>query len=274
MSSRNVGIIFQTEDKNIHQSGRYSVEFEITKIEPTEGYTQNLRVQITDDITSVRYEGLKNPVIIYGKPTDSYEFKTVDEKASDRYEFRCKLIIRFKPEICDVHLIQNPLPSYVVTPPVKSLSNLLETGKYSDFTIKVANKEFKVHKSVLSQASSFFETMFDCGLDESKNNFAELKDIEPDIFQNLLDFIYGGKLPKNLSDVAFELYAAAHLYQIDSLKVCCAGHIYLTPISMDNFLELKKFASCYEMDKMLERIALFTKLLENSKEITAEELED
>lgn len=210
---------------------------------------------IEEQFTSARYEGLKNPVIIFGEPNDSFEFRAVDETQADCYKFKCKVTIKYRPKPFDVNLYQNPFSSHAISPVIKDMSNLLDSGKYSDFKIKVGQKEFNVHKCMLSQASPFFETMFDCGLDESKNSFVELKDQDEDVVQFLLDFIYKGKLPENMDEIAFDLFALAHQYEIDSLKTCCLGHICMVEITEDNSTELQKFATQYGIEELQERLS-------------------
>lgn len=132
------------------------------------------------------------------------------------------------------------------------MHKLLENGKFSDFEFIVSGKRFKVHKNILSLASPVFDTMFDCDLKEKKQQFSKTND-DPKVFQCLLDFIYSGKLPKNLPQIALSLYEMAHLYQIEQLMEHCMGHILAKRIDAKNALELYQFARSYNVQLLFDR---------------------
>ena len=90
---------------------------------------------------------------------------------------------------------------------------LQSDSTHSDFTFIVKCKEFKVHKSVLSARSPVFRIMFLSSMQETVDNKAEISDIEPCTFEQLLIFIYSGEVPKDLDYYAMNLFVAAH-------KVC------------------------------------------------------
>jgi hypothetical protein len=66
--------------------------------------------------------------------------------------------------------------------------------EYSDVTIKVGDKKFYAQKCILCVWSSFFAGMFskNNAMKESQKDEIELKDIDPEIFELLLIFIYTG----------------------------------------------------------------------------------
>ncbi|RPA74174.1 POZ domain-containing protein [Ascobolus immersus RN42] len=69
---------------------------------------------------------------------------------------------------------------------------LLQTGRFSDLTLKCGGEEFKVHKSVLCMQSSFFSACMDSGLKESKSNVIQLTDENVEDVKRMLAFLYGG----------------------------------------------------------------------------------
>ena len=89
----------------------------------------------------------------------------------------------------------------------EALSNNLP----SDFTfiVKSIDKEFKVHKSVLSARSPVFTKMFLSDMKEAADNKVEIKDVEPSSFEMFLQFIYCGKIPEDLQHYAIDLFVLA-----------------------------------------------------------------
>lgn len=141
-----------------------------------------------------------------------------------------------------------------------TFASLLEDEKFADFTIKVRDKEFKVHKCLLAKASRVFETMFTCGLDETKDNSATI-DCKPEIFKYFMAFIYKNVWPeKEMPSICFELYELAHLYEIALLKQICLKFILKKTIITNNALELYEFACIYEIKELLSSSWNFIKL--------------
>ncbi|KAJ1189023.1 hypothetical protein NDU88_005776 [Pleurodeles waltl] len=57
--------------------------------------------------------------------------------------------------------------------------------------------------------SPVFNAMFEHEMEESRKNRVHIKDIDPDVFKELMGFIYTGKSPPNLKEIADSLLAAA-----------------------------------------------------------------
>jgi speckle-type POZ protein len=87
------------------------------------------------------------------------------------------------------------------------LHKLVNNKKYSDFVFIVDNKEFFAHKNILSIRSKVFEAMFANDI-ESQSNRCTIDDIESEVFEELLTFIYTGNAPKAQTMVE-KLLAAA-----------------------------------------------------------------
>ncbi|XP_069077633.1 speckle-type POZ protein-like [Pleurodeles waltl] len=101
------------------------------------------------------------------------------------------------------------------------LGDLWETSRFADCTLYVGGQEFKSHKSILAARSPVFNAMFEHEMEESRKNRVHIKDIDPDVFKELMGFIYTGKSPPNLKEIADSLLAAADKYALDRLKVMC-----------------------------------------------------
>jgi hypothetical protein len=139
-----------------------------------------------------------------------------------------------------------------------NVSRMFGDEKYSDFTCIVGNRPFKVHKALLAAASPVFDRMFTTAMAESRTNEAKIESIEPEIFEYLLRFIYGGKSPENLANVAVELYKAAHYYELERLKNICETELKAT-LSNKNAPEVYGLASVYELEELKKNSWLIIK---------------
>lgn len=132
---------------------------------------------------------------------------------------------------------------------LNNFSGLFDNPSYSDFTIKLKGKEFKTHRAILAASSPVFRKMFETEMQESISNECKVNEIEPDIFEHMLRFIYCGKMPENLSEIAFLLYDAAHYYEVLSLKQICLTDIQ-SRLSADIALEIYYWAYDYDMEEL------------------------
>ncbi|KAL5510493.1 hypothetical protein EMCRGX_G006049 [Ephydatia muelleri] len=82
------------------------------------------------------------------------------------------------------------------------------------------NHEFKAHKAVLAARSPVFSAMFEHEMEESRKNRVEISDLDQEVMQEMLAYIYTGKAP-NLKKMANSLLSAADKYALDRLKVMC-----------------------------------------------------
>jgi len=88
---------------------------------------------------------------------------------------------------------------------------LVNNKELSDFVFIVDNKEFYAHKNILSIRSNVFKTMFANHMIESQTNRCVTNDMESDVFEELLTFIYTGKSAK-INSMCYKLLAAAEKY--------------------------------------------------------------
>ncbi|KAL5510518.1 hypothetical protein EMCRGX_G006078 [Ephydatia muelleri] len=100
------------------------------------------------------------------------------------------------------------------------LACLLEDGQFSDVMLAVGSHEFKAHKAVLAARSPVFSAMFEHEMEESRKNRVEISDLDQEVMQEMLAYIYTGKAP-NLKKMADSLLSAADKYALDRLKVMC-----------------------------------------------------
>jgi actin-binding protein IPP len=129
----------------------------------------------------------------------------------------------------------------------KNFATYVNDEKYSDFTLIVKEKEFKVHRIVLAAHSPFFAKMFKVDMKEAANMRGELKDTEPDTFEELLGFIYTGSVTQAADRLAMELFIAANLMQVVDLKEICVEKI-IENMSKDNAVDVYELAERFDVE--------------------------
>ncbi|XP_051054990.1 speckle-type POZ protein-like [Phodopus roborovskii] len=100
------------------------------------------------------------------------------------------------------------------------LGDLWEKSFFTDCCLVVAGQEFRAHKVILAARSPVFRTLFQHDLKESRTNRIEIHDLEPQVFEAMMGFIYTGKAP-DLHSMADAVLAAADKYSLERLKVMC-----------------------------------------------------
>ncbi|XP_046648372.1 speckle-type POZ protein B-like [Daphnia pulicaria] len=118
------------------------------------------------------------------------------------------------------------------------IEELFDDISFSDVIFKVGGSEFPAHKIILAARSEVFYAMFQHPTKEKSTNHVEIEDIEPEIFKELLRFIYTGRLTAaTMEKMAVKLLVVADKYLLTELKAACERHL-ITLMSIENCLEL------------------------------------
>ncbi|KFP78571.1 SPOP protein, partial [Atrichornis clamosus] len=128
------------------------------------------------------------------------------------------------------------------------LGGLWENSRFTDCCLCVAGQEFKGHKAILAARSPVFSAMFEHEMEESKKNRVEINDVEPEVFKEMMCFIYTGKAP-NLDKMADDLLAAADKYALERLKVMCEDAL-CSNLSVENAAEILILADLHSADQL------------------------
>lgn len=137
----------------------------------------------------------------------------------------------------------------------KRLGSLLHDEKFADVVIVVGEREIKAHKNILAVRSPVFAAMFDSDMEESAQNRVTITDLDYEVVEQMLRYMYTGQAPK-LKSMADQLLVAADKYSLDSLRVMCEQTLCAT-LSVDTAVKLLALADLYNADQLKEHTARF-----------------
>ena len=121
------------------------------------------------------------------------------------------------------------------------------------------------HVYILSARSSVFAAMFHNNIQVSKTGKVDIKDVQPEIFKQLLHYIYSGRILTPLTEyTARSLFIVADKCDVNDLKNECVVFL-LSVIRIDNAIRLMVWAHLYSVDG-LEKACL-TFIAQNGKAI-------
>nr|XP_039255185.1 kelch-like protein 12 [Styela clava] len=125
-----------------------------------------------------------------------------------------------------------------------SFNELKQSDCICNFTIKVGDKSFKVHRDLLGAVSKYFKGMFSSNMVEARNGFVIMKDICADAVGQCVDFMYTGEANPSMESVENTLYAS-HLMQLDVLSGICFNFME-TNLSVQHCLLAVRLARFYD----------------------------
>lgn len=122
--------------------------------------------------------------------------------------------------------------------------NFKKSGEFTDFTITVSGKEFKIHKMVLAAQSSVFKKMFTDDAEEAVQSFSGIKNFSVETFEAFLDFFYTGKVDGSVKPL--EMFQLAFEFDVPVAKKLCIAKC-LENLDDSNAIEVFNFAHHYEL---------------------------
>ncbi|XP_035219963.1 BTB and MATH domain-containing protein 43-like [Stegodyphus dumicola] len=107
------------------------------------------------------------------------------------------------------------------------MHTMYEKKDQSDFILKCESAEFRVHKCVLSTRSPIFARMFQHPMAEATENQVTVTDVDACVMEQLLLYMYTGRINALSYPMARDLYSAADKYAILELKDKCSEFMVL-----------------------------------------------
>ncbi|KAL1397298.1 hypothetical protein pipiens_002542 [Culex pipiens pipiens] len=138
---------------------------------------------------------------------------------------------------------------------MKLEGTLLSNEQLADVTILVGQQTFHAQRAILSVRSAVFAAMFQSRMQESTLNQITIVDIEPEVFEQVLKFIYTDKV-EGLAKMARDLLASADKYALDHLKNMCEDQLIGT-ITKETVLQTLALADLYRAQKLKDKAILF-----------------
>jgi len=128
----------------------------------------------------------------------------------------------------------------------------------TDVCLIIGELEFHSHKLFLSLFSDYFKSMFNTvgnfseiskGEKEKNKIIVEIKDIQPEIFYYILEFIYTCELKEIDDNSIVELLSVADRFLMQSLKNLCARQI-------EKFVEVSNAVEILQIGEMFNSVRL------------------
>ena len=149
-----------------------------------------------------------------------------------------------------VHVSGSRLYSVPSCDIVSHLESAMTEGLLSDFTLAVGEKEFQVHKLILSIRSPVFKRMIECPMAESANSRVEISDFEPEVVEEMIHYMYTGKAPHLNNNYMVEpLFNIADKYELLRLKEMCAK-VLAKHLDVENAAATLVLAELHNMSKL------------------------
>ncbi|XP_057318225.1 speckle-type POZ protein B-like [Microplitis mediator] len=135
------------------------------------------------------------------------------------------------------------------------LKELYDSKMNSDVILVVGDTIYTAHKLILSARSPVFLAMFTHEMKEKKENTVTIPDIDPEIFEKILEFIYTDSI-NDLDADAECLLESANKYQLLKLKSLCEESLSKS-CSIDNAIKLMILADLYDANQLFEYVLEF-----------------
>ena len=138
------------------------------------------------------------------------------------------------------------------------LSQLLQTHEGSDVDFIIKGEKIPGHTAIIRGGSPVLASMFDLPMTEKANKRVKINDISPNVFRQLLSYLYIGNAP-NLKDeeITEQLFTAADKYQITSLKKWCSHVLGKKKLNVDNAVRLLVLSHLHSDDELKEDVRCF-----------------
>ena len=130
------------------------------------------------------------------------------------------------------------------------LAKLLKEQTLTDITFKVKNETFKAHTIIVAAGSPVLSAMFKNNLIENRTRIVEVKDTKPQVFKQLLQYLYTGNASQiEHGGMAHYLFVAADTYGVGSLKEECVS-VLIKNLKVENAVHTLVFTHLHFSKKL------------------------
>ncbi|CAO4367656.1 unnamed protein product [Caenorhabditis nigoni] len=137
----------------------------------------------------------------------------------------------------------------------------------SDVVLVVADQKFYLSKLYLSFHSTYFKTLFSGNFSESQKSEIELKDINPDDFQNFLEMLYGERYIDD--ETCSQMLSLSDYFGAKTVIRRCED--FLINASKKPLKEKFEAAVQYKMDKLTKKCIFEMKTREEIRSMIPED---
>ncbi|ELT90250.1 hypothetical protein CAPTEDRAFT_151321 [Capitella teleta] len=134
------------------------------------------------------------------------------------------------------------------------MHELLQRKELCDVTLQVGSREFRAHRIVLAGCCPYLRAMFTNGMLETGQNVVTLQDLDEELMETLLEYMYTGCVTISTTNVQSLLQGASLLHLTDLHRACC--QFLQLHIDAANCLGIHAFAdvySCTELESVSRR---------------------
>eukprot|EP00092_Neocalanus_flemingeri_P033277 GFUD01036189.1.p1 GENE.GFUD01036189.1~~GFUD01036189.1.p1 ORF type:complete len:367 (-),score=88.61 GFUD01036189.1:75-1175(-) len=133
---------------------------------------------------------------------------------------------------------------------VASMKSLMLDAKHSDVVLKCKGEKFHCHRSILGARSAVFSKMFDSDMKEATSGLVVIDDVEPDILEIMVEFVYTGEVTKQVDDLTKLVYVGDK-YELEGLLDFCFRKFDIDRDD-DQLVEMLILADKHNLDKFKE----------------------
>lgn len=145
----------------------------------------------------------------------------------------------------------------------RGLGQHFNNEQFTDIKVQVENKVFNCHRVILSAMSPYFDAMFASGMRECHNDIITIQDIQSEIFEKILKFIYTGNYILDIDDIDCLLRTSA-LFQIKCLQERCEEFM-LDKVDTDNCIGIWRLASGHGCSQLAQKA--YRTILHNFRDV-------
>ncbi|KAM8953177.1 kelch-like protein 30 [Pelodytes ibericus] len=150
---------------------------------------------------------------------------------------------------------------------LSGLQSLRFNHRLSDVTLMVQGREFPCHRAVLALCSQYFHAMFTGEFQESISAHVEIKEVDAELMETLINFSYTGRLTINQSNVE-GLIRTSNLLNFPAVRKVCSRYLQ-QQMDATNCLGIWEFGETHGCPEVTAKAWSF--LQENFEAVSQEE---